>query len=75
MHNNNLELKTKEKELSLHRLKSLESNELRLMHKISFMEKQADSVKGKMKNLFLNIKKIANDSIHRNSKVKKLSFL
>lgn len=65
----NQEKDQKKREISLKRLKSLESNELQLKKKITVMEKQASDVKLKMKNLLLNIKKIANDSIHRKSKV------
>ena len=64
-----LEKDHKNREASLKRLKSLESNEIQLKQKITNVEKQASDVKIKMKNLLLSIKKIANDSIHRKSKV------
>ena len=51
------------------KLKMLERTESQLIQKVSFLEKQAETVKAKMRNLLLNIKKIANDSIHRKSKV------
>ena len=64
-----LEKDHKNRQASLKRLKSLESNEIQLKQKINYLEKQASDVKIKMKNLLLSIKKIANDSVHKKSKV------